>query len=52
MCDATAGLIEAWFSPGATLGALGGGGAGYGDFDVNSTYTATIVDCASAPGLL
>lgn len=49
MCDATAGLIEAWFSPGATLG---GGGAGYGDFDVNSTYTATIVDCASEPGLL
>ena len=51
VCDATAGLIEASFGPGATLGAVGAAGAGYGAFNVDSTCTATIVDCASEPGL-
>lgn len=51
VCDATAGVIEASFAPGATLGAVGAGGAGYGAFNVDSTCTATIVDCAGEPGL-
>lgn len=51
VCDATPGLIDVSFAPGATLGAVGSGGAGYGAFDVNSACTATIVDCAGEPGL-
>jgi hypothetical protein len=51
ICDATPGLISAEFDPASTaLGSVHAGDAAYGSFDLSSSCTVTIVDCAGEPG--
>jgi hypothetical protein len=53
ICDATAGLISADIDPASTaVGSTHAGDAGFGSFDLNSSCTVTIVDCAGEPGQL
>jgi len=51
VCDATPGLVSAAIAPATTgIGSAHTGDASFGTFDLPTSCTVTIVDCAGEPG--